>query len=125
MRTCDIEMSQDNWTYEPHQHKTRHRGHDRIIYIGPRAQRILKPLLRPNVQEFIFSPADAERERHEAMHQARKTPLSCGNVPGSNRQRRPARRPRDQYTVASYRRAIARACETTFQLPSALKEPRT
>lgn len=39
-----------------------------------------------------------------------KTPLKWGNCPGTNRRRRPKRRPGTAYTTASYRRAIARAC---------------
>jgi integrase len=37
--------------------------------------------------------------------------LSRGNRPGSNRRRKPKRSPGDSYDVASYRRAIHRACE--------------
>ena len=54
------------------------------------------------------------------MHAARKTPLSCGNVPGSNRKEAPQRRPKDRYDVASYRRAIARACDEAFPPPAPL-----
>jgi integrase len=35
--------------------------------------------------------------------------MSCGNVPGSNRKRKPARIPGVCYTTDSYRRAINRA----------------
>ena len=36
----------------------------------------------------------------------------------------PKRAPRDRYTVASYRRAIGRACERAFGMPKELREPR-
>jgi hypothetical protein len=62
----------------------------------------------------MFSPIDVERERRAAAFSRRRTPLSCGNVPGSNRERKPARKPKERYTVGSYRRAIARACDAAF-----------
>ena len=39
MRTCDINTAGNVWTYTPAQHKNVHRGHDRIVYLGPKAQR--------------------------------------------------------------------------------------
>ncbi len=44
-------------------------------------------------------------------HEQRRTPLSCGNRPGTNRKRRPKRRPGNRYDTNSYRRAIHRAVE--------------
>ena len=45
------------------------------------------------------------------LHQRRRTPLSCGNRPGTNRRRRPKRQAGDRYTTGTYRRAIHRACD--------------
>ena len=59
----------------------------------------------------MFSPIDAEAERRQAMQAKRKTPISCGNRPGTNRKRKPERTPKDRYTPDSYRRAIARASD--------------
>lgn len=106
MRTCDIDTTGKVWLYKPHTHKTEH--HE--IRLGPKAQTVVAPFLRPNVQEFTFNPAEAEAERLAALHAARRTPLSCGNRPGTNKCRAPKRKPRERYTVASFRRAIARAC---------------
>ena len=50
--------------------------------------------------------------------------MTCGNRPGSNRKRRQGRATQDRYTVAAYRRAIARACEQAFHMPAELIEPR-
>ena len=44
-----------------------------------------------------------------SSHAERKTPLSYGNRPGTNRVRRPKRQAGDRYTKDSYNRAIARA----------------
>lgn len=59
----------------------------------------------------MFSPVEAEAERREVQHKARKTPLSCGNKPGSNRVRKPRRSPGERYTPASYLKAIKQACK--------------
>ena len=122
MRPVDIDTSADVWTYTPENHKTAHHGHKRTIYLGPRAQAVVGPYLagRPT-NAYLFSPAEAEGKRRERQHADRKTPLSCGNVPGSNRRTKPARQPGDYYSVASYRRAIARACELAFPPPETLR----
>lgn len=114
MRGCDIDTTGAVWSYRPHRHKTGYRGHERIVYLGPKARAIVAEFLKPDTQAFMFSPIDVERERRAAASSRRRTPLSCGNVPGSNRERKPARKPKDRYTVGSYRRAIARACDAAF-----------
>lgn len=121
MRMCDLDTSQEIWTYSPHHHKTKHRGHDRKILIGPKAQEILKHHFKSNLQAFIFSPADAELRRRAEMHAGRKTPLSRGNSPGTNRKPNPKRRPGKNYETCAYRRAVARACELAFQMPAELR----
>jgi integrase len=121
MRTGDIDMSGQVWTYIPVTHKTSHFGHHRLIPIGPLAQEVLRPFLKPlNPTAFIFSPKDAAAESREARHDARKTPPELGNVIGSNRKRKPRRQPGEMYDVAAYRRAIARACDLAFPPPAEL-----
>jgi len=56
-------------------------------------------------------PAESERKRRAAMHERRRTPLSYGNRPGTNRKRKPKRRPGDRYDTNSYRRALHRAVQ--------------
>jgi integrase len=48
------------------------------------------------------------------VYSRRTTPLSCGNRPGSNRRRKPKRRPGASYNTAAYLRAIYRACDEAF-----------
>ena len=111
VRPCDIDRTGDVWLYRPVHHKTEHFGKQRVIPIGPKAQEILlKYLLRPH-DMFCFSPKDSEARRRFLAHQARKTPASCGNAPGTNRRARPKRSAGVAYTTDSYRRAIHRACE--------------
>jgi integrase len=124
MHTCDLETSGKMWTYIPQTHKTQHHGHQRVVYLGPQAQELLKPFLRPDLQAFIFQPADAERERREKMAAARETPLNEGNKPGSNRRDDPEKRPGASYTVEAYCHAIHRACEQAFEMPDSYREPR-
>ncbi len=111
VRPCDIDRSGEVWTYKPVTHKTAHHGHDRQILFGPKTQRVLKPFLLRPPETPLFSPKEAEAERLAALHAARKTPLSCGNRPGSNRRRKPKRAPGSTYSVAAYRHAIQRACD--------------
>jgi integrase len=112
MRTCDLDTSGKIWTYTPASHKSTYRGHRRTIYFGPQAQAVVQPFLKTELQAFIFSPRDSVAKLRMERHAARRTPLSYGNRPGTNRIRRMAKRsPGDKYTVHSYGRAIRRACD--------------
>jgi integrase len=111
VRSCDVDTSGDVWIYRPESHKAEHHGRERIICIGPKGQAVLCPyLLRPE-DCYCFSPIDSERKRLADRHDRRRTPSSCGNRPGSNRKRRPKRKPRQRYDTNSYRRAIHRAVD--------------
>ncbi len=80
--------------------------------LGPKAQKILKPYLKVG---YLFSPVQSEAERLQAVHEKRKTPLSCGNKPGSNRRPNPTKKPGDHYSADTYRRAIRYACKKAGQ----------
>ncbi len=101
-------------------HKTAHYGRDRTLYFGPQAQAILRPFMDRAADAFLFSPIEAEAELLAERLASRTTPLSRGNRPGTNRKESPRRKPRDHYDVASYRRAITRACEKAFPPPEPL-----
>jgi hypothetical protein len=112
MRARDINTGERVWTYTPSTHKTEHHGHIRTIYLGPNAQQIASPFMVGRSRDaYLFSPKDAEATRLAHRHETRTTPLKCGNVPGSNRTKHPAKEPGDCYTVKSYARAITRACK--------------
>jgi len=113
IRPCDIDTSGNVWFY-PGSHKTEHHDKDRIVAIGPMGQEILRPDLLRAREAYCFSPADSERQRRRQRHEQRATPLSYGNRPGINRKRRPKRKAGEQYTTASYRRAIHRTCDKAF-----------
>jgi hypothetical protein len=85
------------------------------VFIGPKAREVLAPFLKPDRPEaFCFSAAEAEEQWRREKHAARRTPMSCGNVPGSNVRRRPKVEPGSRYRRDSYTRAIARGCDVTF-----------
>lgn len=120
MRTGEIDMTGKIWLYTPEKHKSENKGKSREITIGQRAQDALRPYLKPDLQAFVFSPAEADDERKEIATAARRTPLSCGNRPGSNRVRRPSRRPGECYAPAAYLGAIEYATWKAFPEPMAL-----
>lgn len=120
LRPCDVDTSGDVWRYVPESHKTEHHDKQRVIFIGPRGQDVLRPyLLRPS-ESRCFSPSDSERKRRREVHERRVTPMSCGNKPGSNCKRRSNRTVGDMYTKDSYCRAIRRACDKAFPAPEPL-----
>lgn len=106
-----LDTSKDPWEYRPVSHKTAQLGKGRVIFIGPKAQDALRPyLIRPDDQH-CFRPVDSETKRRRALNDARKTPLSCGNKPGSNRRRRPAHQPGEAYQKDALNRAVRRAVD--------------
>lgn len=111
MRVGDVaEHPQDTscmvYTVRPEFDKVAH--HDKTsptrVFLGPRASRLFRVLARGrSSEEFLFSPtwSYADHRRRAA-------------VKGTRRSANAVRKPRgkqDRYTVAGYRRAIARACE--------------
>lgn len=112
IRPCDLDMSGPIWLYRPAKHKTAHHGHERVVYLGPQAQAVLRPLLADRAATtYCFSPAEALAALRAARHAARKTPISCGNAPGTNCRASPRRKPGSAYTVGAYRTAVVRACQ--------------
>jgi integrase len=109
MRTRDIDTGGRAWVYSPDSHKGEHHDKDRRIYLGPRAIEIVKPWLRPELEAFLFSPAEAMAERRAEQRQARKIPVQPSQ---RNRKKpRPKKKPRERYDTDSYRRAIAYGCK--------------
>jgi integrase len=109
IRPDDINRKVDPWEYVPQSHKTEHHDRPRVIFIGPKAQKLLLSYLLRAADAYCFSPREAENKRRAAKHEARKVPLSCGNRPGTNRKARPRRTAGEKYDRHSYGRAIRRA----------------
>lgn len=121
LRPCDLDRSGEVWRYVPQEHKTEHHGRQRVIFIGAKGQAILRPYLLRDAEDYCFSPKDSERKRLAARHAKRKTPLSCGSVPGSNCRGTRAKKLGVKFINDSYRRAIQRACEDAFGMPKELQ----
>jgi len=58
MRAVDIDRRGEVWAYRPASHKNLWRGHDRVIYLGPRSQEIVWSFLRlaGGTWEVILQP---------------------------------------------------------------------
>ena len=109
MRGRDLDMNGRIWIYRPESHKTQHHGHDRVVEIGPRAQRVIRPFLKPDLEAYLFSPADVVAEQKAEKRRRRRT-----NVQPSQRDRSkrdPKRSAGERYTPDSYSQAISRACK--------------
>jgi integrase len=122
MRGLDLETSGPVWFYRPGSdrgrhgaHKNAYRGHDRVIAIGPRAQEVLRPWLRLNLQEYLFQPRES-RAAHNAVRRANRK----SNVPPSQQTRRPKRRPKrapgEHYLASSYDHAVDVGCAVAHSL---------
>jgi integrase len=115
MRAVNINMTGDVWEYRPERYKTEHHNDDddpdlqRVIYIGPQAQELLKPYLSLNVSDYLFSPAESEQKRSEERRLERQSPMTPSQQARQPKTGR-SRPPGDHSDVASYRRAIQRAC---------------
>jgi integrase len=106
-----VDRSGEVWEIHFDAHKTAYRGKKRTVYVGPKAQVILGPYLGRNPTEYCFSPKESERIRKQKKSESRKTPMSCGNKPGSNLSTNPKKAPGDCYTTLSYGKAIKTACK--------------
>ena len=84
LRPQDLDRSGEVWVYRPESHKTQHQDRDRLIFIGPKAQRSLLPYLLRPADAYCFDP--------------RESPGAKGNAGV-------------RYTKDSYGRAVRRAAE--------------
>jgi integrase len=114
MRSCDIDTTGKLWVYRPAHHKTQHHGHSREVYLGPKAQDVLRSFLKADLAAYVFDPRDAEQHRRQIQHARRKTPLTYGNGPGTNRVKKPGVKPASTTrTRATAARSLARAMSPT------------
>lgn len=112
MRGCDLNMSGRVWEYVPGSHKTQHHGKRRIIFLGPKAQAIVREFLKPDLQAYLFSPKDGRAAFVGAKYRADAKRTGKGN-----------RTPGDRYTTCTYANAIQRGCEKAFGMPPELRNP--
>lgn len=114
LRPADLVRDDGPWQYRPRHHKTEHHGKDRVVWLGPQAQDVLRPFLdrvpQPDPERLLFSPQDAQAEQSVARRAARKSKMTPSQA---RRQRKPdpKRAPREGYETDSFRRAIKRAID--------------
>jgi len=110
IRAIDINMQSEIWEYRAHTHKGEHHNKDRVIYLGPHAQKVIKPWLKSDLYAYLFSPREARAWFQAQRAKNRKTPMSPSH---RKRKRRPNpnRAPGDRYNTGAYDHAIERACE--------------
>ena len=120
MRTGDLDMSGRIWVYKPGSHKTEHHGRNRVVFIGPKAQQVMSPFLKHDLDAFIFSPADAVCELRQRLRTKRRTRVQpsqfCRAKPNPKVEAGP------RYTRRSYAQAIKRACDKAFPPPKGLNK---
>jgi integrase len=121
LRPCDVDTSQKIWLYRPPHHKTAHLELDRTIFLPAEAQAILQQYLENrHPDEYCFQPIESKKMQLIKRRSTRKTNNSCGNVPGSNRVKKPRRKANNKYDTHAYARAIRRACVKAFPIPPQL-----
>ena len=111
-----VDRSKDVWVYSvpPDANKTEHHDQDRQIFIGPRAQKVLAPLLADiAADDYVFSPARAEAIRNKKRRDERKSPLWPSHLRHQTKKKAatPRRAKRDHYDPSSFRRAVKRLCD--------------
>jgi integrase len=115
MRPSDVDRSNaKTWIYRPECHKTEHYGIERFVFLGPRAQDVLKPFLFRDPGAYCFSPREMMELRWAELRRRRKTKVQPSQL--SRKKRRPKKIPGDHYTVGSYEHAIADACKRADRL---------
>lgn len=106
LRPCDIDTSGPVWCACLDSHKTDHHGRERNLFFGPKAQVVLRPFVVDRLPwAYVFNPMEATKERYEKAPTHRR-PNQKRNISKTKRMIG------DHYTTHSYRRAIARACES-------------
>ena len=109
IRTRDLDTSDEVWAYTPDRHKTEHRGKQRTIFLGPLAQAVVRPWLRPDPSEYLFQPKEAMAEYRREQRRRRTTPLYpsvLARTPKAN----PKYRPGARYSPQTYCHAVQYGC---------------
>jgi len=119
MRPFDIICDDPTcWLYIPGRdqtpvgkHKTTRFERVKVIPLTAKCQEILKARIKDfNSKEFIFTPQEAMQELLDTKSDNRKTPLKCGNRPGTNRKSHPMIIPSQKYEPHALCTACKRGC---------------
>lgn len=119
MRPYDILCDDpDCWLYIPGRdqtpvgkHKTTRFERVKVIPLTQTCQEILISRIKDfDSKEYIFSPKAAMQEFFESKSAKRKTPLSYGNRPGTNKKTHPMIKASEKYDHHALRNACKRGC---------------
>jgi len=102
LRAADLETVGRVWIYRPARHKSQHRGRQRQIPLGPKAQMILRPFLTRELSAFVFNPRETRKwlDQQRATHRGQR-------VLAPRTQRKVGAR----YFANSYGQAVRRLCD--------------
>jgi integrase len=105
----DVDCTGPVWSAVIREHKLSYRGVVRTLYFGPRAQAILRPFLVRLDDDYLFSPIEAEKERHAAEREK-------SGGPGRRPNQKPNRKKSPRvigyfYDATDLTRAIRRVCK--------------
>lgn len=98
LRGGDIDRSGPVWEYRPRRYKTEHRNDDadpdreRVVFLGPRVQAVLRPFLAEEAEGHLFSPVRSEQERNDKRRRERKSPMTPSQAARQAKGRKRARR---------------------------------
>jgi integrase len=76
LRLADIDRSGEVWEFKPPSHKTQHHGRERIVFLGPKAQKLIQPFMTTDEERYLFSPQDSEAKRKAERRKNRKSPMT-------------------------------------------------
>jgi integrase len=98
MRGRDIDRTGLVWSFVPQTHKSEHRGRERFVLLGPKAQELLQPWLdrTPDPDRYLFRPRPSADQRRRTEHKGTGAPAR--GVPG------------ERYLPNSYAERIRVAC---------------
>lgn len=111
--TASVDRTKAIWRFKPEQHKNRHRGKARVVYIDAPLQEILRSYVQLDPRRPWFRPSDAYREFLETRRANRKTKLHAAHQRHilAKRKVSPDWQPGDHYDTLTVGKAIARACK--------------
>ena len=107
MRPCDIDTKGEIWLYkiDPDKHKSGYvTGKPKIIPLGKQSQEIISKYLNRRLDDYLFKPEEADKQRRQIRHKNRKVYLSSGNRPGTNK--KGTQSYSEHYTSDTYNGAI-------------------
>ena len=107
MRTQDIDRTGEVWLYRPARHKNQHHGQDRVVPMGPGAQRIVKPFLRVDQATSSNRPRPTRSSVKGSARTARRRSGTAIFKP--RKRRRPSQQEWSSASSTRPRRTLARS----------------